>query len=422
MKPISPFIRPLRAAAGLTALLLAAAAAPAQTTSEPELQWQHRLRLDLSTPVRAEGAQEQRGQWQSQLQWQGAPQAAPLPQSARLALTLQARAGADGFAEARLGEAWLQWQHGAWQARLGRQHLAWAVTDTVSPLDALQMRDWRTLHDPQRRPLTALLLHREARQAGSLSWDLVLADGRTRALLPSGPWQSPLPTGLLVEELRPGERPVAVALRAQHRVGATEISWLAYRGHSQAPAARLQLGPGLPRLQPFHDRLDLLGLGLVSPVAEGSLLRLELARHRQRQAPDFTQLVLSLDHEFYDLLGRGSSLYGLVQGQWSHAGRPGAAVLPDWPDLRRVLDQRLLTRWDYRPDDSGRWQAGVEAVLALGRAAGGREHFLKLRSSWRLGSGAEVEAWALLLGGTPDSFWGRHAGQDRLGLSLRWSQ
>ncbi|MGM9514320.1 hypothetical protein ACS5PK_08720 [Roseateles sp. DB2] len=422
MKPVPIFIRALQATAGLSAMLMVCSGAQAQHRSGPEVQWQHRLRMDLSTPVRAEGAQEQRGQWLSQLQWQGEPQAGPLPQSARLELALQARTGAAGFAEARIGEAWLQWQHGAWQARLGRQHLAWAVTDTVSPLDALQMRDWRTLHDPQRRPLAALLLHREAAQADGLSWDLVLADGRTRALLPNGPWQSPLPSGLHLEEARHGERPVAVALRAQHRVGDTEFSWLAYRGHSQAPAARLQVGDGMPRLQPFHDRLDLLGLGLVSPVAEASLLRLELVRHRQRQAPDFTQLVLSLDHEFYDLLGRGSSLYGLVQGQWSRVGHPGAGVLPDWPDLRRVLDQRLLTRWDYRPDDSGRWQAGIEAVLALGRTAGGREHLLKLRSSWRLGSGAEMEAWALLMGGAPDSFWGRHAGQDRLGLSLRWSQ
>ncbi|HLO94447.1 MAG TPA: hypothetical protein VK195_09025, partial [Burkholderiaceae bacterium] len=119
----------------IAALLLAAPLARAQARPDPELRWQHSLRLDLGTPLRAEGAQEQRGQWISQLQWQDASQDGPLPQAGRLELALQARAGADSHAEARLGEAWLQWQHGAWLARLGRQHLAWAVTDTVSPLD-----------------------------------------------------------------------------------------------------------------------------------------------------------------------------------------------------------------------------------------------------------------------------------------------
>lgn len=314
----------------------------------------------------------------AQTRWEG--------QGARLELEAQAREG-EGR-ELRLGEAW--WQQGA--LRLGRQRLAWGLTDTVSPSDLLNPRDWRDLSRPVKRPLWAASWQRG-------SWQAVLARAEP-ARLARGAWAFPLPPGLQAEQPAAPESRGQAALRWQARWAGQEATLLAYRGHSHAPRFELQG----PRLSARHERLTAVAASWLRPLDGRSLLRAELGRFWGAQSAPFTQWVLSVDREWS--LGEGS-VYALLQTQRSHGAEPALGL-----DLRRALDRHGLMRLQYRHDEG--WQLQLEAVLRRD------SHFTRLSASRPLGGALELEAGAQFIGGRAGGFWANWRGQDRWFLRLRW--
>lgn len=317
----------------------------------------------------------------AQTRWEG--------QGARLELEAQARQG-EGR-ELRLGEAW--WQQG--RVRLGRQRFAWGLTDTVSPSDLLNPRDWRELSRPAKRPLWAASWQQDGLQG-------VLARAEP-ARLAQGAWAFPLPSGLRAEQPVAPDSRAQAALRWQGRWGEQEISLLAYRGHSHAPRFELQGA----RVTAQHERLTALAASWLRPLDGRSLLRTELGRFWGQRSAPFTQWVLSLDREWS--LGEGS-VYALLQTQRSVGAAPALGV-----DLRRALDRHALARLQYRHDAG--WQLQLEAVLRSD------SRFTRLSACRPLGGALELEAGAQLRGGRaggPSAFWANGSDPHRLFLRLRW--
>lgn len=413
---------------------LLATSAWAHTDPAPALHTRTRVESVLTLAPHGQALAQWR--WAQGFTWRnGGEEAADAPTGWQAHLGLEVQADTQGLA--RGGQTWathqqrppalaldqahVQWHGdtggGTWRVRLGRQVLDWATTDTVSPLDAMQTRDWSDLSRVRKRPLPALSV-RWSGPAGdsgappSVEW--ALASGG-QALLPQGVWADALPAGVTLAPTSPtGSR---MGLRLTTPWGEGDVSAVLYRGPSLSPAARLQpQATGQLTLQPVHDTVHLLGLGWTHPVAEGSLFRAEWARQRQSSGDDFDTLVASVDHEFSGLLQPRDTLYLLVQGQWEHVRRRGEASPPGWWDFRRVLVHHTLVRAQYKPAQSP-WQWSLEATLHPST----RQHYLRLLAQRTLDRHWHLDLGLVSVGGQSGSFWGSHRAARQLFASWVWT-
>ncbi|NJM44508.1 MAG: hypothetical protein HC858_12065, partial [Brachymonas sp.] len=314
---------------------------------------------------------------------------------------------------ALLREAWYRVQSGQWQVTTGLQIFDWSVTDTISPSDLLNPRDWRDVTRPRKQPLPALAIRRE----GEHGFEWVLSPGGRSAQLPQGAWQQPLPAGLSLADPVYAKSHMQTALRYTHQWAGTDLSAVAYRGHAYSPTTRLSFdSKGHTYLQPTHDRLDTLSFGATRQIAAGSIARAELARFRQQGSASFVQAVLSIDHEFSGMLNKQDSLYALLQWQADRNMGQAPATLPGSYDFRRLFNRQFLTRLQYKPNDSERWQFNLEASLD----PKGQQGFMRSSVKHRVNDQLEAEFGWLHLHGSTGSFWGQYAANKRLSFSLNW--
>lgn len=307
-----------------------------------------------------------------------------------------------------LGEAYWRHQGQGWQLSVGRQRFDWATTDTVSPSDLINPRDWSDLSRVDKRPLPALSL----RLGDDDRLELVLTPGG-QGLLPRGAWADPLPPGLHVRNAeRAGPQR---ALRYTTHAAGTDWSLVAYHGPSHAPSALWATTPNPPTLQPFHDHTQVLALGLTRPVAEGSLLRLEWAHTRQRVGDHFHTLVASVDHEWGLGDDERDTLYLLAQTQHEHITRTGQQM-PGWWDFRRVFNHHLMLRLNYQPAHPQAWAWSLEATAHPGT----RQTYLRLATQRRLSPQWQLELGAIALTGQAGSFWGSHTPARQAFAHLTW--
>lgn len=307
-----------------------------------------------------------------------------------------------------LGEAYLRQQGDDWQLSLGRQRVEWATTDTVSPSDLINPRDWTDLSRVDKRPLPALRLT----LGDDDRLDLVLTPGG-QALLPQGAWASPLPPGVALAPAQAAgpQR----ALRYTTHAANTDWSLVAYHGPAHTPSAQWAAAAPQPTLQPFYDTTRVLALGLTRPVAEGSLLRLEWAHTRQRVGDHFHTLVASVDHEWALGPHGRDQLYALLQTQHEHITRAGQQV-PGWWDFRRVFNHHLMLRLAYQPGQPQAWRWALEGTLQPRT----RQTYLRLSTHRTLSPHLTLELGAIALSGPPGSFWGSHTPARQAFAHLTW--
>lgn len=135
--------------AWLLALGLWGGASSAEAGADPA-PWQAlseaRSETRLGLAWRGQDGDEAETRWQQQMSWKQADEQ-------QWRLELEGLWRARGVQEARLGQAFYRHRQGGWQWTVGRQVHDWSVTDTVSPSDLLNPRDWR---DPTRSRKIAL--------------------------------------------------------------------------------------------------------------------------------------------------------------------------------------------------------------------------------------------------------------------------
>lgn len=368
------------------------------------LTWQ-----DEAAPGQGPGAWRASVSWQAQADTRGLAhgvQGASTHRQTRPALALE-----DAYLQHTVATG-----AGQWRMRLGRQTVDWATTDTVSPLDALNPRDWSDLSRVRKRPLPALSLQWSgASDTGAPSTAEWVATPGGQALLPQGAWADALPAGVALRPTRPPDHQLGLRLTTQ--AGETDLSAVAYRGPALSPSATLAAdGPGSLVLQPAHDTVHLWGVALTRPVAEGSLLRLEWARQRQARGDDFDTLVASVDHEWNGLLHPRDTLHLLLQGQWEHVRRTGQPQPPGWWDFRRVFQHHALLRLQYQPVDP-HWQWTLEATLHPAT----RQRYARLAAQHRLNPSWQLHAGLVQVKGERGSFWGGHRNGRQAFAGLVWT-
>jgi hypothetical protein len=392
-----------------SALVHAQVVVPAVSADEANA-WRVQPRVELSVY----GAGSMRGSMGTQQEWVFKPQLS-IQHSNGQSLQLSARLERNRVGEHHeVQEAWWRMQQGVADIRLGWQVFHWATTDTVSPSDLFNPRDWRDPTRPRKRAVPALSVQIE----GEHHWQAVVARAETVSLLPQQAWQQSMPVALPVAAARHASNAAQAALRYTSNWRGTDVNALVYRGHSYAPLAQLGLmSTGLSQIEPLHDRLNAVALGFTRQVAVGTLLRGEWAALRHAQTQSFTQAAVSLDHEWADLLQRQDSLYLLVQYQADRNISPARIALPGSFDVRRIFDRQWLARLQYKPRGDERWLAMLESSLDPQR----RQRFSRASVLHRPTDALQLELGWIGVRGESGSFWGQYRAQSRWFVQASWA-
>lgn len=307
---------------------------------------------------------------------------------------------------ASLQRAYVAYLDGDWQLRAGKQIFDWSQTDTISPADLLNPRDWSDITRIRKLAAPALSL----RYGGRTSMEAVWLPRQQASYLPQESWMPQAAAALLAPHQQAGAGSQA-GVRVAGNWLQTDWSAVFYRGHSIAPD--LLPAPG-PSLLPIYRPLSATAVTLARQVSDSRIARLEVARYRQPNG-SFIQYVASIDKERGDWLHDGDTLYTIVQYAGS-TQRANAVDALGWPDFRRVLEHSLMFKASYdRHSDQRR-------VVELSGVWNTEAHDSYWRMSWqeRVGDAVTVTVAGINMRGEPHSFWGRYAGNDRLTLQMNW--
>lgn len=385
--------------AGASGVAAAADPGPWQRSSDARSE----TRLGLAWQGHESDEAETR--WQQHLNWKQADEQ-------QWHLELEGLWRARGVQEARLGQAFYRHRQGHWQWTLGRQVHDWGVTDTVSPSDLLNPRDWRDPTRSRKISLPSLSL-RHARAGHQL--ELVLTPGATASRLPDGVWAPALPVGISVLPVQHPAQQAQLGLRWTGQALGGDTSLVLYHGHSHAPTAVwAQTDAGLPALQPLQDRLNAVALGHVRELGSQSLLRLEWGLHQARRSDNFSQWVAGIEQT---LNGPGDEDWHLVlQWQGEYAVRRSPEIPEGWWDFRRLFNHQMLARAQQQTDDPEAWRLSLEGSWKPGE----RQRFIRLEAQRRLNNQLELTLGAVAIAGQPDTFWGQYRRLSRWTASLLW--
>jgi hypothetical protein len=382
-----------------------------QVIAEAEASaWRVQPRIELSSY----SAGSLRGSMGSQQEWIAQPQL-KIQHDNGQSVQLSARLERSRHGEQHeMQEAWWRLQQDAMDIRLGWQVFNWATTDTVSPGDVFNPRDWRDPTRPRKRAVPALSVQIESEH----QWQAVLGHAQTVSLLPAHAWRQSAPVPLQNAAPRYASDATQAALRYTSNWRGTDVNALLYRGHAYAPLAQLGATPaGLPQIEPQHDRLNAVALGFTRQVAVGTLLRAEWVTFKHAQTQSFTQAAINLDHEWADILQRQDSLYLLAQYQADRNIGATRPALPGSFDVRRIFDRQWLARLQYKPRGDERWLMMLETSLDPQR----RQRLSRASVQHRPTDALQLELGWIGVRGDPGSFWGQYGAQSRWFVQASWT-
>ena len=351
-------------------------------------------------------------------QWSGAPAdgwrwlLAPELAASTPALQQGAAPWRDGDAPAalRLQQAYIGYRAEQWQLRVGKQVFDWSQTDTISPADLLNARDWSDITRVRKLGVPALSL----RYGNQTSVEWVWIPSPSVSMLPAGPWLPGAVASLLSpQQQRPdgGE----TALRLVGNWQQTDLSLIWYRGHSKAPDLALHAAPQGAALQAYYPDLQAQVLTLARQVGAQNIARLELARYRQSGGVDFLEYVASIDQELSGVANDADTLYFLLQAADSN-DRASARNALGWPDFRRVLERNVQFKASYDPH-SNRHQL-FELTGTWNRGA--HDRYWQLSYQRRLGEHLSATLGLAVASGRADTFWGAYRDTNRVYLNWVW--
>ncbi|WP_342120637.1 hypothetical protein [Pseudoduganella sp. OTU4001] len=288
----------------------------------------------------------------------------------------------------RLERAYVAARGAGWDVRAGRQLFDWSLTDTISPADVLNPRDWSDITRVRKLATPAL----SVRYGAQTSIEAVWMPGRRKSLLP-GRW--------------PAQQAVngaQYALRLAGNAAQTDWSVVYFDGEHVAPTMQLA-----------YEALRVLALTAARQVAGDSIVRAEAAQYRQGERPAYLRYVASIDKELSDVFSDGDTLYGVLQYAGSTQGA-SAFNAYGWPDFQRILERSAMFKltYDFRSDRrttaefSGAWNTRKHDSLWQASIA------------QAIGPSLTLTAGAQLPDGRKNSFWGAHRGYRRLTLQAQW--
>lgn len=274
----------------------------------------------------------------------------------------------------------LHWQRieRDWELRVGISKVFWGVTESQHLVDVINQTDLVESPDGEDKlgqPMIRLALFRSW---GTLELFVLPGfrertypgrDGRLRPALP-------IDTDGARYESAAGEGHVDAAIRWSHVVGPFDLGLSYFKGTGRDP---LLISGGTrdePRLVPFYQQIDQVGLDLQATTG-GWLWKLE-AVHRAGLEEDYNAVTGGFEYTFGSPFGTSFDVGFLLEYLWDERGEDATTSFED--------DVFLGTRWAFNDTQSTEILAG--AIVDVDS----RASFLLLEASRRL-----FDAWKLEL-------------------------
>jgi hypothetical protein len=295
-----------------------------------------------------------------------------------------------------------------WQIRAGRQLFDWSQTDTISPADMLNPRDWSDITRVRKLAVPAV----SVRYGHGPSIEAVWMPRHQASTLPSRDWLSSAVATLIEPARQDGG--AQHALRFTANWANSDWSAVYFDGFHVAPDLSLHHAPQ-PSLQVVYEPLRAVALTAARQVGERNVVRAEVARYRQGERSTYVRYVASIDHEWSDAALEGDTVYAIVQ--YAGSTRPDSVRnMLGWPDFQRVLEHSVMFKLNYDQRSDQRRVFEVSGVFNT------KDHDSLWQASvkQRVGSSATVSLSALAMCGKADSFWGGLKGNRRLGVEVGW--
>jgi hypothetical protein len=338
------------------------------------------------------------------------------------------RADSQGFAEGYIDsvvedqrrwivderEVYTEYRIDWFRARIGKQLFDWSVTDTISPSDNINARDWTDVIEFERVGVPAIDL-----RAGRNTYaELVYIPWFTPSKLPpiGDRWDRELAPGLLRgAQDTPGMNNGQLSIRGGISIGGFDIGAVYYRGYSYSPAYRIApLALELLQLIPTYRLEDVYSGSIAFSLGEFNF-RGELGYFDQRDDENFFQYAAGIDREWSGILRLDDSLYWLIQYADDVVTKHRDPSSISFFDFRRVLDNCITTKVSYSLDATKEWTIKIEGAVNLGES----DVYIEPALIWRKRS-VEFELGFDIMAGNRDTFWGGYRDNDRIYSKLTY--
>ncbi|TAN42312.1 MAG: hypothetical protein EPN22_12830 [Nitrospirae bacterium] len=310
-------------------------------------------------------------------------------------------------AYAELDQKWLR-------LRAGKQIFDWSVTDTVSPADNLNPRDWTDVIRWERMGVPSASL----RLGYDNYLEFVYVPLFTPSRLPSAGsrWERDMPQGLKYVEQE-------VVSRNHGQFGARGIViWNGFdlgasyfHGYGYSPSVKIASVSAIETvLTPVYYREDVYTASVAKGIS-GFNIRAEAGYFRQDKRDDFVQHVTGVDKEWNNVFDGTGSLYMLIQYANEIKVQKDNPTKFDIIDFRRGLNNAILGKIKYNFDDKESWALKLEGSYNLGA----HDNYIEPALVWKKGN-VTAETGVGIISGQPDTFWGGYSRNDRVFTKVAW--
>ncbi len=291
-------------------------------------------------------------------------------------------------------KAYFDWKGEKFSLKIGKQISDWSVTDTISPMDVLNPRDWMFLADWERVGISAFDLRFDEE---NYFLEIVAVPKFTASKLPKGRWEEDFPLGITAEEMV-DENQFQYALRAGVNWREWDLTAAFYDGVSYNPYGLLNGAI----LELRYSKEKVYAFSALREIDRGYILKGELGYYDQDHGDNFWQYVVGIRKEFDGVFTPTDTLSILVQYANEKVVSSDESIVRV-PDFRRDLNNSMLTRISYEKGAGSCWRLELEGTMNLDDG----DYFvcpkiIYFKDYW------QVEIGLQLVGGPQESFWGKY--------------
>lgn len=314
---------------------------------------------------------------------------------------------------ASLREAYCEYAWKWLRFRVGKLIVNWSITDTVSPGDNINPRDWTDIIEWERIGVPAADL--------SMGYDtfieFVYIPWFTPSIIPKAGWrwEREMPPGVILgDQEMPDRHNAQLAVRARSIVWNTDVTTSFYKGYSFSPSQDLEpISLTLMQATPVYRKEEVYALGLAREIWWKFMVRAEVGYFDQEDEDEFVQYVLGVDRIWDGVFTGADRLYALIQ--YANEVETENITPPEFniTDFRRSMHNAVMVKVKHAFSDEEGWALKLEGFYNLGDKDG----YVEPAIAWQTNIW-EVEAGVGIAFGPDKSFMGGYKDHDRFFLRL----
>ncbi len=295
------------------------------------------------------------------------------------------------------------------RVRAGKQIFDWSVTDTISPSDNINPRDWTDIIEWERVGVHAL----DVRLGSDTYIEFVYVPWATVSKLPGKRFEVELPDGVSLAKQRINRSAEQFAARAGTVINGFDLCAGAYKGKSFNPATQLKMHSlTSAEVVPVYQDEEVYFLSAAKELI-GFNFRAETGFFRQQQDDNFAQGVVGADREWAGVFKPEDTLYVLVQYADEMISKRHDSALPQI-DFRRNLNNSLLSRIKYSFNEN--WAVKLDSSYNFSKG----DSYIEPTVVWQQNRW-EVEAGMGIFSGPKNTFFGRYKDDDRFFMKTTYN-